>query len=1158
MRFGNFEVLTDSSGKNSLLGGGAFGKTYKARHLFLKRIVALKVLHDRYANDPRARERFLREAQAAHELKHQNIAEVLDFGESDGSLYYAMEFCSGGDLEHYIRKRAPIPPVTAVDFSRQICRALAYAHDRSFYHRDLKPPNVMLASAEGDPVLKLIDFGLVKMGLAEEDTDAGLTMAGEVLGTPMFASPEQLREENLDHRSDLFSLGMTLWYLLEGAPPVPGSAITVMAERLSEKTYDKLFSIRVPGVVRPVLARLLEKDPARRYQNASAVLAALTELSESLSQGKAKEVRNALTPDPSDSVIQEAGEPGMGEILALAGNAPETSGSEGSVNALPMIGGGSEPAPTQSAEPAPRIPRLQLLRALGDCVLGEAKLAEDRLTQSEVLAVRLQDELASTETWPARLAGTSPTLPPRLTADLPLVTQIIDDIPYAVCPCPESVRLVQILQSRGPLPFLEACQVLSQIALIMDEARTRGERYDLQLNQIHVAPLYMELKEALPAANLVKVFLDQWPPFLVCVPVRQAQGGMPGHMEDGDDFGMMTMRSATVDEFLSPNAAFAGLIFRLITGGEPRPAVYRSKNNYRPIPNLSREGNQLLATCLEGGCDSEPLSHVLDRMLKAEKSSMPAASSTKSTAGSLLPPALKTSLQSQPLPSADKSSSSAIQSSPKAEKLASSSSSSGALAGRGNAQGATPPPLPKSNPPQQARIQQPQPQPQQRPQPQPQPQPTPQGKKGGPMPQPAPPKPPKKEKPHDAKPTPPVKPPAPKAQPIPTAVLFSAFASVVILATVIGIAIYIFGDSSTNPVSDGPVAESNTTPASTTPTQNSAPVQPPSPVPSGTDAPRTPEPPVSPPPPLPEPKKVEPPKPKPPRQIVFTKGVTPATALVKVNETLAKLTRNASNQLVLNLEGVTEYPISIRVSAPPGYNGEAFLIVDPKDSNYDRPITFNRTLSLLTVPGNADYEKVEMTFLGPHPDEAPSLVGEPDSSPPVKTESLSNDSAQVLVPTGRYRVRLVSSRSGIEPRTLAEEYPVPAPAGTRALQAPPAWTGSYECQFSVPNIRPVCQRVFHFRPGLTSAQMVEDWLGGAPVKTERYTITDIKIDANGVLTAHLPLQDPKARTSFDETFTMTRQADGSIAFDFVPAAGSGKNKDDFHIHGKIRRLSGTP
>src|SRR5918994_659378 len=103
MRFGNFEVLTDSSGKPCLLGGGAFGKTYKARHIFLNRVVALKVLHERFADDPRVRKRFLREAQAAHDLKHPHIAEVMDFGEKDGCLYYAMEFCSGGDLATYLR-----------------------------------------------------------------------------------------------------------------------------------------------------------------------------------------------------------------------------------------------------------------------------------------------------------------------------------------------------------------------------------------------------------------------------------------------------------------------------------------------------------------------------------------------------------------------------------------------------------------------------------------------------------------------------------------------------------------------------------------------------------------------------------------------------------------------------------------------------------------------------------------------------------------------------------------------------------------------------------------------------------------------------------------------------------------------------------------------
>src|SRR5688500_12627512 len=113
MRFGNFEALLDADGKPCLLGGGAFGKTYKARHVFLNRVVALKVLHERFADEPRARKRFLLEAQAAHDLKHPYIAEVIDFGEQEGSLYYAMEFCSGGDLGGYLRKHGSLSPQQA-------------------------------------------------------------------------------------------------------------------------------------------------------------------------------------------------------------------------------------------------------------------------------------------------------------------------------------------------------------------------------------------------------------------------------------------------------------------------------------------------------------------------------------------------------------------------------------------------------------------------------------------------------------------------------------------------------------------------------------------------------------------------------------------------------------------------------------------------------------------------------------------------------------------------------------------------------------------------------------------------------------------------------------------------------------------------------------
>ncbi len=1183
MRFGNFEVLTDPNGKNSLLGGGAFGKTYKARHLFLKKIVALKVLHDRYADDERARERFLREAQAAHELRHPHIAEVLDFGESSGSLYYAMEFCSGGDLEQYLKKRAPVPPHVVVGFGCQISKALDYAHERNFFHRDLKPANVMLASAEGEPLLKLIDFGLVKMGLGAEATDSGLTLTGEVLGTPMFASPEQLREEELDNRSDLFSLGMTLWYLLEGSPPIPGNAVSVMAERLGEKSYDPLFSTRIPDPLRPVLARLVQKNRASRYQSAGELLGALEEAAAQLDPGTPKEVRSALSPaTATDSVMQQAAQPGLGEALALASK--QAGQSSAAATTLPMsqtsgsTAGPAAAVPSSSTAPVAtasaggtashaggaseigKPPRLQFTETLGDCVLGTARLATDRKARADVLAVQLQEGLASTQTWAGRMAGATLSIAPRLTADLPLVTRVQEGVPYAVCACPEPVRLVQVVRSRGNMNFFEAGQILSQIALILDEAKARNQRYDLHLNRIALAPLFSETEPGMRASELVPLSLDRWPAFLVCIPPRQGSGGMPDHLDDGmDGMAMMTMGHGAADDFLSPNATFAGLLFRLITGGEPQRDVYRDKNKYRPIPNLSREGNSLLANCLNGSSDHETLSSILERMLRAEKGNLGTATAGGTRSGAFNAAALNSAatdpgasaitssarLQPLPVPGMGSSTSSAAARSSSAKST-------------GGARSSGPPPLPGKNAsakgPASASASQ-------------------SGSasataSGGfaarnqlPIP------------PHGPTATLPTAP-----QKVPTVVLFAAFASVVILATVIGIGIYIFGGRSdqtgtdtkpsSNPATTSTGSTSPPEPPKTGP-GGMEPVKPPStdPPPGGTGKgqgpvvktpdtpPKTPEPPKQEPPPVMP--KVEPPKPKLLTEVVFSGGISPGTAEISVNGKRVSLKKNAAGQQVLDVSSLAVESVDIKITAPPGFSGDNKLIFDQKTSEYKGRILFPRDKRLVEVPGNADYTTVELTFIRHLANEESSFTGEPEEKAGPYTEAVESGKAKLNVPTGVYEVRLKSAHAGISPRLLSSEYFVGGSAGTgKPLPSIPSWAGVYECRLTYKGVEGI--RTFTFDPGLGAGKLVESWPGPNGQRTQQsFPVENIKVDASGNLTAHLPQKTSNPDT-YNETLEMRRNASGQVEFECYPAADSGKPRQGNTFQGPARLLNGPP
>lgn len=288
--FGNFQILQDAAGQPRLLGQGAFGRTYQARHRYVDTVVALKVVAERFARDPVVRERFLVEGRAAAQLSHPHIARLHDFGEKNGLLYYAMDYCAGEDLGHHVARHGPLSGERLMQVAREIGGALQCAHAAGLVHRDVKPANIMLAGPEFST--RLIDFGLVhparRAGAAapdeEEDDDpdddnvnTSQAMArSRFAGTPLFASPEQLREEPVDGRSDLFSLGLTLWSLAVGALPEGGSLAQIAASRLNAEPYAARLPAGLPPGLRACLARLLEKDPAQRPADAAEFLAALS------------------------------------------------------------------------------------------------------------------------------------------------------------------------------------------------------------------------------------------------------------------------------------------------------------------------------------------------------------------------------------------------------------------------------------------------------------------------------------------------------------------------------------------------------------------------------------------------------------------------------------------------------------------------------------------------------------------------------------------------------------------------------------------------------------------------------------------------------------------------------------------------------------------
>jgi serine/threonine protein kinase/Tfp pilus assembly protein PilF len=294
-RFQHYEVCLSADGVTlQELGRGAMGTTYRAVDVNLGSPVALKVISARYSRNSGARERFRREARAAAQLRHPNVASVFHFGETPaGQCFYAMELVEGETLEARVRRDGPLPVSLALDVGEQVARALIAAETHGLVHRDLKPSNLMVVPSSGDSgdpaaaglVVKVIDFGLAKPAATTPDIldqdRAGFS------GTPAFASPEQLATDQatarLDARSDIYSLGVTLWYLLCGQTPFTGRTLEDLREEQFHELPGKFSGLapaKVPAPVIRLLRSMLATDPAERPQSARELLVELRQCRE--------------------------------------------------------------------------------------------------------------------------------------------------------------------------------------------------------------------------------------------------------------------------------------------------------------------------------------------------------------------------------------------------------------------------------------------------------------------------------------------------------------------------------------------------------------------------------------------------------------------------------------------------------------------------------------------------------------------------------------------------------------------------------------------------------------------------------------------------------------------------------------------------------------
>jgi serine/threonine protein kinase len=278
-RFEHYKLVTGKDGKPIELGRGAMGVTYKALDVDLRCPVALKVISERHLGDKSARLRFLREARAAASVRHSNVASVLHLGRTGGSYFYAMEFVEGETLENLIKRSGRLETKLALEITAQVTAGLAAVHEQSLVHRDIKPSNILVrVKDDGGITTKIIDLGLAK-AVNEQSAQTAISTPGAFAGTPEFASPEQFAGVGADIRSDLYSLGITLWEMVTGRTPFRGTPGEVMYQHQhAPLPLEELESVPKPLVV--LLEALLEKDPGRRFQNPGELLKAIPTITE--------------------------------------------------------------------------------------------------------------------------------------------------------------------------------------------------------------------------------------------------------------------------------------------------------------------------------------------------------------------------------------------------------------------------------------------------------------------------------------------------------------------------------------------------------------------------------------------------------------------------------------------------------------------------------------------------------------------------------------------------------------------------------------------------------------------------------------------------------------------------------------------------------------
>ncbi|MFV8756624.1 protein kinase domain-containing protein [Nannocystaceae bacterium ST9] len=333
------------------LGSGGMGTVFRAVHMGLNKPVAIKILNNQLAADPAYRERIMREARAVATVSHENIIGVTDVGETDeGIPFVVMEYVDGETLEDTLTREGRLAARRVVRIGLQVCHALVAAHDRGLIHRDIKPANLVLVRSKVDQI-KVLDFGLVKI-LGDISAETKVTHEQAIFGSPLYMSPEQCESRPIDFRTDVYSLGATLYTMLTGHPPFEGSnAVSVMAQHLhvsvrSPREYDPAG---IPESLSAVVMRALAKDPGSRFATMREFVAALVAVDSELARpGRAASMPHAMPMQPQVPVQAMPAPMPMPHAMPTGSHTPLASGPHPHLGAPTgphaQLGTGPQPA----------------------------------------------------------------------------------------------------------------------------------------------------------------------------------------------------------------------------------------------------------------------------------------------------------------------------------------------------------------------------------------------------------------------------------------------------------------------------------------------------------------------------------------------------------------------------------------------------------------------------------------------------------------------------------------------------------------------------------------------------------------------------------------------------------------------------------------------